>query len=81
MEKIRNYQNKDITVTWKPDQCIHSTLCWKGLFEVFNPRNRPWINMDGADTEKIIEQVLKCPSGALSYTLNGEDEADIKDKS
>jgi len=81
MENIRQYDNKDIIVTWKPDQCIHSTLCWKGLLEVFNPRNRPWINMDGADTEKIIEQVGKCPSGALSYTLKGEDEKEIKDKS
>lgn len=26
--------------------------------------------MDGATTDKIIEQVRKCPSGALSYYLN-----------
>lgn len=28
--------------------------------------------MDGATTEKIIDQVKKCPSGALSYYLNAE---------
>jgi len=28
--------------------------------------------MDGATTEKIVEQVRKCPSGALSYFLNAE---------
>jgi uncharacterized Fe-S cluster protein YjdI len=26
--------------------------------------------MDGAATEQIIEQVKKCPSGALSYIKN-----------
>lgn len=67
-----NYTNGEVTVVWKPDVCIHSTLCWKGLIEVFNPKARPWVKMDGASTEKIIEQVRKCPSGALSYFMNAE---------
>ena len=66
------YTNNEITVVWKPNSCIHSTLCWKGLIEVFNPKEKPWIKMDGATTEKIIEQVRKCPSGALSYQRNDE---------
>ena len=70
MKKEIKYHNNDITVIWKPDVCIHSTLCWKGLIEVFNPKERPWIKMEGATTERIIEQVRKCPSGALSYFLN-----------
>jgi uncharacterized Fe-S cluster protein YjdI len=65
-----DYTNNEVTVVWKPKTCIHSTLCWKGLIEVFNPKEKPWIKMDGATTEKIIEQVRKCPSGALSYYLN-----------
>lgn len=64
------YSNEAITVVWKPGSCIHSTLCWKGLIEVFNPKERPWVKMDGASTEQIIGQVNKCPSGALSYFMN-----------
>jgi len=64
------YTNNDITVVWKPTVCIHSTVCWKGLIDVFNPKEKPWIKMGGATTERIIEQVRKCPSGALSYFLN-----------
>ncbi len=31
--------------------------------------------MDGATTERIIEQVRKCPSGALSYYLNADADS------
>ncbi len=70
--ETKKYTNGEVTVVWKPAACIHSSLCWKGLIEVFNPKARPWINIDGATTEKIVEQVRKCPSGALSYFLNKE---------
>ncbi|MBL7739236.1 MAG: (4Fe-4S)-binding protein [Chitinophagaceae bacterium] len=73
------YTNGEVTVVWKPNVCIHSTLCWKGLIEVFNPREKPWIKMDGASTEKIIEQVRKCPSSALSYFLNEERQVSADD--
>lgn len=68
--ETKKYTNNEVTVVWKPGTCIHSTLCWKGLISVFNPKDKPWIKMDGATTERIIEQVRKCPSGALSYYMN-----------
>ncbi len=68
----KHYTNDDITVVWKPDACIHSALCWKGLLEVFDPRKRPWINMEGTESDAIIAQVEKCPSGALSWFRNGD---------
>jgi uncharacterized Fe-S cluster protein YjdI len=68
-EVVKKYSKGDLTVIWKPDQCIHSTKCWKGLVAVFNPRSKPWINMEAADADRIMEQVSLCPSGALSYVL------------
>ncbi|MGB4842979.1 MAG: (4Fe-4S)-binding protein [Ferruginibacter sp.] len=65
-EKTHHYSNGEITVVWKPGICIHSGICFKGLAPVFDPRRKPWIIMDNATTEQIIEQVKKCPSGALS---------------
>lgn len=70
------YTNGEVTVVWKPKVCIHSTICWKGLIEVFNPKERPWIKMEGGTTEKIIEQVRQCPSGALSYYINTDEVKD-----
>lgn len=65
-EITKHYSNEDITIIWKPHVCIHSKRCWKELREVFDPSARPWINMKGATTERIREQVNNCPSGALS---------------
>ena len=75
-KKIFRYSNGKATVVWQSEICQHSTLCWKGLPEAFNPKERPWIKMDGAATERIIGQVKKCPSGALSYFLNTDGKTD-----
>ena len=72
----KTYTNGDITIIWKPTMCIHSTICWKvegGLIDVFNPRERPWVKPFGATTARIIEQIIRCPSGALSYYKNDEE--------
>ena len=68
----KKYTNGEVTIVWKPDMCIHSAICFRGLGEVFDPQKRPWVNPHGAETEKIISQVKKCPSGALSYFMNEE---------
>lgn len=69
----KKYDNGEVTVIWKPDLCQHSGNCVRGLPQVFDPKQKPWINVQGADTGKIIDQVKKCPSGALSYQLNGKE--------
>jgi uncharacterized Fe-S cluster protein YjdI len=69
-ESEKAYSNGKITVIWKPGICIHSGKCVQGLREVFNVSARPWINIDGASTDRIVKQVQQCPSGALSYIRN-----------
>ncbi|NJX16829.1 hypothetical protein HC176_15170 [Tamlana crocina] len=39
---------------------------------------RPWITIGGAQTDEIINQVVRCPSGALSYYMNASaDESTV----
>lgn len=68
----KEYSNGDITVVWQPSLCIHSKLCFNGLPSVFQPKEKPWVDMSGANTDAIMNQVNKCPSGALSCYKNGE---------
>lgn len=72
--KTHHYSNADITVIWKPEACQHSGICFKGLKEVFDPRRKPWIDTSKAGTQQIIDQVKKCPSGALSIATPGSSE-------
>ncbi len=73
----REYKNEEITIFWKPSKCIHATTCYRELIEVFNPRKRPWINLDGAPTAEIIRVVKLCPTGALDYRYNHENIPDV----
>lgn len=72
-EKEHRYSNGDVIIVWKPALCVHSTRCWKGLPGVFKPGDRPWIHPEGASTQEIIDQVARCPSGALSTRTVSED--------
>jgi len=74
----KKYTNGEVTIVWKPNQCIHSTICFKGLGQVFDPRRRPWVTPEQATTEQIVDQIKKCPSGALSYYMNNESEEPVK---
>ncbi|QIE60815.1 (4Fe-4S)-binding protein [Rasiella rasia] len=66
------FTNGEITVKYQPKICTHAEACAKGLSEVFRTTVLPWIDLEGAETTKIIKQIQKCPSGALSFCYNDE---------
>ncbi len=69
------FSNDEITVTYEPRCCANAELCAKQLSNVFRSAVIPWINLDGAKNCEIIDQIKKCPSGALKYHLNQKDVA------
>ncbi len=78
----KEYNAGDLTVVWQPSLCIHSEKCARGLSQVFDPNQRPWINMQGASPEAIMQQVDQCPSGALSYRVaNQEQDTNMEEHS
>lgn len=62
----KRYSNGEVTIIWQPELCVHSGICARGLPGVFDPKRRPWVDASAASTQEIVDQVKKCPSGALS---------------
>jgi CDGSH-type Zn-finger protein len=68
---VTEYRGARITILFNRLVCSASEKCAKLLPEVFRKGEKPWIAPDHADTQRIIEVVRKCPSGALRYALAG----------
>jgi putative redox protein len=62
--------NDERTISFEVELSQHATCCFTQLPEVFNPAIKKWINPFRAATGKIIEQIKKCLSGALSFQYN-----------
>lgn len=69
---VKRYTNGEVTVVWQPDLCIHSTVCFQGLPQVFDPSRRPWVAIGAASTQEMRDQVGRCPSGALTSFMNAD---------
>lgn len=65
-EITKKYSNGEVTIVWKPALCIGSGICVNGLPGVFKKGERPWIQIENASSQELVEQVKRCPSGALS---------------
>jgi glutamate synthase domain-containing protein 2 len=69
--KIEHYVGKEITIHDDRGICSHAGYCTDGLPKVFRMAEEPWIDPDAEEKKKIIETIEKCPSGALSYSVDG----------
>lgn len=71
-KKVQRYENDKVVVQFDPNICEHAAECVHGLDSVFNIKNRPWVNVDGASPEEIAQVIAKCPTGALKFERKGE---------
>ncbi|GJM16549.1 MAG: hypothetical protein DHS20C13_18760 [Thermodesulfobacteriota bacterium] len=78
INKEREYAGEDIAVYDNRVICSHAAECVKNLPNVFRLGERPWITPDNASVEEVISVVKKCPSGALSYSVNGTHQRDFE---
>jgi len=64
-----SYSGKMITIHDNRGICAHAGYCTTHLSSVFKYKEVPWIDPDAATVNEIIDAIAKCPSGALSYTV------------
>jgi len=75
-DKRENYGGEGITIHDNRGICSHAGFCTDNLAKVFRLKQEPWIDAKGAKAEEIINVIKKCPSGALSYSVDGAEHSD-----
>ena len=70
-DRRQSYVGKRITILDNRALCSHAGYCADGLKAVFRQHDEHWIDPDGAQVQEIIDTIRKCPSGALSYVIDG----------
>ena len=75
-DQRQSYPAAKITIHDNRSICAHAGHCSDGLASVFKYQSEPWIDASGAAADEIIETIHNCPSGALSYTLEGDESED-----
>ncbi|ERJ12857.1 glutamate synthase-related protein [Haloplasma contractile] len=77
--KLETYKGETISIHDDRGICSHAGYCTEGLPDVFQMGEDPWIDPNGASKAEIIKTIEKCPSGALSYSIDGEKHDDFSD--
>jgi CDGSH-type Zn-finger protein len=75
-DRSLDYEGQGIIINDNRSICSHAAYCWKGLPTVFKVKSRPWIEPRGARAEEIKAVIERCPSGALSYRIDGIEQQD-----
>ena len=69
------YTGQHIRIHDNRGLCAHAGVCTAKLATVFRMKLEPWIDPDQATVEEIKAVIDKCPSGALSYIIDGEPQS------
>lgn len=64
-DQDRRYTGDNADVTYNVKRCIHAKECVTRLSQVFNPDQRPWIQVGDTAGDSLVDVVSACPSGAL----------------
>ncbi len=71
-----DYLGKKVTIHDNRGICAHAGFCTDNLPAVWKSGVEPWIDPNGASRKDIIKAIRMCPSGALSYSVDGVEHRD-----
>lgn len=69
-DKEVDYAGNQLTIHDNRAVCAHVGYCTDELANCFRHKENPWIHPDAEDIYKIKKIIRKCPSGALSYSID-----------
>ncbi|MDQ6669222.1 MAG: CDGSH iron-sulfur domain-containing protein [Chloroflexota bacterium] len=68
-----SYVGQQISILDNRGTCQHSGYCTDRLATVFHLGSDPFVTPSGGRMDEIIRAVRDCPSGALSYAMDGRE--------
>lgn len=80
-DRVDEYVGKDITIYFNRGVCSHRGICYEDLPTVFPMERDEPITPDNDTLDHIIDICRRCPSGALSYRVNGGERMQESDAS
>ncbi|HWC37072.1 MAG TPA: CDGSH iron-sulfur domain-containing protein, partial [Acidimicrobiales bacterium] len=78
-DRLDTYVGQQVTILDNRGTCQHSGFCTDRLSTVFRTDQEPFVAPSGGRMDEIIRAVRDCPSGALSYAVDGEEFRDQVD--
>jgi len=70
-DDLKTFQAEGITVHFNRSICSGAAACVHSLPSVFESSGGDWIHPERAPVAEVIAAVRNCPSGALTFTLDG----------
>jgi CDGSH-type Zn-finger protein/truncated hemoglobin YjbI len=74
------YAGVQATVLDNRGTCAHSGFCSDRLSSVFHAGSEPFVTPSGARMDDIVRAVRSCPSGSLSYAIDGHEQRSDLDR-
>lgn len=71
-DRLDTYEGRKITIHDNRGVCSHIGHCTDNVPKVFRIDTEPWINPVGDNPVFTAKVIRMCPSGALSFTKDGE---------
>ncbi len=71
-DRLDTYPGLQVTIMDNRGTCQHSGLCTDRLATAFRAGQEPFVAPSGARMDEIISAVRDCPSGALSFAIDGQ---------
>lgn len=73
---LQHYEGKDVTITFNRSICSGAAQCVEKFSHIYSSQSSTnWINPDAGNLEEIQQSVKNCPSGALSFKINGQQQS------
>jgi CDGSH-type Zn-finger protein/truncated hemoglobin YjbI len=72
-DQVDDYPGQQLRVLDNRGTCAHSGFCTDRLSSVFHLGQSPFVTPSGARMDEIVRAVRACPSGALSFAVDGRE--------